>query len=373
MSLYLSPYIGAGVKGNPFRPTGIDNPGSSAIDIRLDPTVADGGGIGFAVLWLPSGIPDPAGSIKIADDYGDLLTSQQRTRLNRRTGLNFGADTTIQDAIETIVLRPPTGRWYGLQPSRGRMELWLGSSTGKRRWVDFPVIAGGSITDGFNRANETPIASPWVEQAGSTGDINLSSSAITKSSAGDLLFYHNNSGGGWNADQSSQFTYATSISSDDWGPAIRISSLGTFDCYFYNQYTGGGVAREIAKFVNGTLTTIEAASGTGPTVGHTYKIDVAGSTIRYYDNGSENGNSPGTDTSLSTAGNGPGAFYYASGGSLDDFVATGEISAGGGAPHLLPLLGVGGLIRVAALARLHEPVDRRTLAKLLGAVAWGPK
>lgn len=325
MPLYLSPYIGAGARHDPFRPTGLDQPGSSAIDIRLDPTVADGGGIGFAFLWLPSGIPDPVGSIKLADDYGDLLTTQQRNRLNQRTGLDFGADTTIQDAVETIMARADIFGWKRLRPTNGMYQVWLGSSTGKRLWVNLPSIGGGSISDSFTRANETPIASPWTEQASSTGDVNLSSNAITKSASGDYLMYYAN-GAGWNADHSSQFTVVTSPTNNDWGPAVRVGSSG-FSAYYFNLYNTGSVAHEITKIVTGTFSTVEATSSFNSATAQPYKIDVSGSTISYSKNGVADANSPATDTSLTTAGNGPGLFWYEAGGSIDDFLATGEISA----------------------------------------------
>lgn len=330
MALFLSPYLGQGTHGYSFRPRGLDQPDASAIDLRVDCTRADGGGMRFALLWLPVGIPDPVGAVKLADDYGEPTTAVMKQLANTRFGLDFSRDQTIQDLVETILLRPDNGHWHRLRPANGRIEAWLGSGTGKRKWVDDLVIAGGSISDNFNRANETPIASPWVELAGSTGDVNLSSNAITHSASGDLFLYHNNSGSGWNADQSSQFLYASQVGSNsDWGPAVRIGSASGITGYWYSQYGGG---REVAKLISGSYSQIEVASGNS-SVGTTYKIDIAGSTIRYYDNGVENANSPGTDTSLSTAGNGPGLFIYETGGSLDDFLATGEITGGGGNPY----------------------------------------
>lgn len=338
MPLYLSPYVGSGVHGDPFRPAGLDQPGASAVDIRLDPTVADGSGIGFALLWLPVGSIDPIGSTKLADDYGDRLTNRQRNRLNTRLGLDFVADATIQDAMETIMLRPDFAKWKRLRPSRGIYELWLGSGTGKRDWIRLPAIAGGALSDSFTRANETPIASPWVELASSTGDINLSSNAITKSSNGDYFAYYSN-GAGWNADQSSQFTITT-LGSGDFGPAVRVGSNG-FSGYFYSNYTVSGF-RGPAKFVAGTFTSIETGY-TQATGGQTIKIDAAGSTIRCYANGSEDALSPATDTSLSTAGNGAGVFWYESGDALDDWTGTGEITASGPAGPLIggDLVGAG--------------------------------
>lgn len=330
MALFLSPYLGSGTREDPFRPRGLDIPGASAIDVRLDSRVADGGGIGFAVLWVPSGFPDPSGTIQIADDYGDPLTAPQRNRLNRELGLDFSRDTTIQEALETVLFRadlPGEGTWKSVRPTNGRYEAWLGSGTGKRKWLDVPLApAGGSISDNFNRANETPIAAPWTKVSG--GNINLSGNAITTSGSSCAYYYAH--GSGWNADQTSQLSYISANIQDDWSPGVRMSS--GWNGYFYDQYSG--TARQCSKVLSGSWSAIEAASGTAST-GNTYKIEVAGSTIRYYDNGVENANSPATDTSLATAGSGAGLVYWQSGGSLDNFLATGEVSSGAAIPVIL--------------------------------------
>lgn len=327
MALFLSPYSGTGVHRNPFRPTGLDQPGVSAIDIRLDPTTANGGGVGFALLWVPSGIPDPVGAIKLADDYGDLLTNQQRNRLNQRTGLDFGADTTIQDAISTIMLRADTLNWKRLRPANGIYECWLGSGSGKRDWIGLPAIAGGSLSDSFNRANETPIASPWTKLTGSAGNVNLSSNAVVKSGVGDYYAYYSNASG-WNADQTSEIRSGTAATTFcDAGVAVRVGSSG-LSGYFVSIYSGG---LSVAKHVTGTYSSIESFTSSSVANSTLYKISAVGSTIRYYTAGVEDANSPATDTSLSTAGNGAGFFMYD--GSvvsygMDDWTGTGEITAG---------------------------------------------
>lgn len=328
MPLYLSPYIGTGVHDDPYRPVGQDTPGASTIDIRLDPTRADGDGIGYALLWVSAGIPDPKGAIKIADDYGERVSASIKTNVNTRLGLDFSRDATIQDIVETVLLRPDTGKWHALRPKNGRLEAWLGSSTGKQRWINNPVLAGGTITDNFNRSNETPIASPWAQQSGSASTINLSGNAITHASTGDTYYYYSN-GSGWNADQSSQFLLATAVTSGDFGPAVRIGVSGVSG-YFYSNYSASSF-RGPAKHVSGSYSIIESGYAS-VSAGQTIKIDVVGSTIRCYANGAEDALSPATDTSLATAGNGAGVFIYETGGSLDDFTATGEIAAGGTNP-----------------------------------------
>jgi hypothetical protein len=318
---YLSPYIGAGIRGNPFRPTGSDQAGWSAIDLRADKGVTlDGGGFKYALLWLPPGTTEDNALIKIGLDKLETVTTQIKNAiLAKAPGLNFTNDVTLQDLFESMLVTPPAGWWNAIRPANGRVEAWLGG----QRIVDFPVVAGGSISDNFNRANETPAAAPWTKLAGGTGTINLTSNAITKITAGDAFFYYNNAAG-WNADHSSSWLYATAITINDWGPAVRIGVDG-FSGYCYD---GATTEPQLFKFVAGAFTTVETASST--TVGQTVKLDVAGSTLTYSRNGTPDANSPGSDTSLTTAGNGPGVFYYQNSGSLDDFLATGEVSAAGG-------------------------------------------
>lgn len=327
MALFLSPYSGTGTKADPFKPAGYGVPGMSAIDIRLDPTRADGNGVGFALVWMPIGETDPVRAIKIADDYGDLLTNQQRTRLNQRTGLDFGADTTIQDVIETIMLRADTLGWKRLRPAKGVYEVWLGSGSGKRDWIGLPAIAGGSLSDSFNRADETPIASPWTKLTGSTGNVNLSSNAVVKSGVGDYYAYYSNASG-WNADQTSEIRSGSAATTFcDAGVAVRVGSSG-LSGYFITIYSGG---LSVVKHVTGTYSWIESFASNNVANSTLYKISAVGSTIRYYAAGVEDANSPATDTSLSTAGNGAGFFMYdgpvVSQG-MDDWTGTGEITAG---------------------------------------------
>lgn len=319
MPYYLSPYIGGGTRSDPFRVTGSDQAGWSAIDIRADKGVTlDGGGFGYALLWLPDGTTAAAGLIKIGQNKLENATNQIKNRIQNLTGLDLSADVTFQDIVETLLVSPPPGWWNAIRPANGRLEAWLGGE----RIVDNPILAGGSISDNFTRANETPLATPWTVQSGSTGTINLATNAITKNGTGNCFYYYNNAAG-WNADQTSELVYA-SATLTDWGPAVRVGSNG-LSGYFYVQ--DSLAPQGPCKLVAGAFTIIESAATLSTTVGVAYKISAVGSTIRYYANSVEDANSPATDTSLTTAGNGAGVFIFATGGSLDNFLATGEVAA----------------------------------------------
>jgi hypothetical protein len=336
MPYYLAPYRGSGTRSDPFRPVGSDQPGWSAIDLRADKGVTvDGGGWGFALLYLPPGTTAPAQVIKLAEDPKETIALTTRQVLTSRLPLDFSKDQIIEDVFSTLLLKPPDGWWNALRPANGFYEAWLGG----QRILSQPVIAGGTLSDDFNRADETPLAAPWSRLTGSTGNINLISNAITASAIGEKLYSYT-APFGWNADHSSEFTYAAAIPNHDWSLCVRVGANG-FSAYVYDQFSGG---RQIGKYVNGTFSTIEVAAGSA-SVGTAYRISVSGSTIRYYDGGTENANSPATDTSLTTAGNGPGVFIYETGGSLDDWVGTGELAGGLAGPLVgCRLLGVKGLV-----------------------------
>jgi hypothetical protein len=327
MPYYLAPYVGSGTRNDPFRPVGSDQPGWSAIDLRADKGVTvDGGGWGFALLYLPPGIPTPARAIKLADDLQETVALTTRQFFTLRLPLDFSKDQTIQDVCSTLLLAPPQGWWNPLQPSKGRLEAWIGSDQGKIAIVQQPVIAGGTLSDNFNRANESPLAAPWQQMTGSATHLNLVSNAVSSPGPAGTTTYAYQAPSGWTADQSSEWLYASAITSNDWAPAVRCDHGLT--AYTYEQFLD---SRGIVKIISGSFTLIESVSGNA-SVGGSYKLAVSGSTLRYYDNGSEHVDSPATDTSITGAGVGAGVVYYQAGGSLDNWIGTGEVVAGGSLP-----------------------------------------
>lgn len=332
MPYYVSRYVGSGTLRDPWKPAIWGSAFARCIDLRPDAT--QGNGVAFCDCDLDISGP---GFQKIADAKIEKLSALVNRRLYQELLVSERPiGTVLQDTIRDLLVNPPRGAWKPLTRARGVLEIWMG---GRLFWADGTPLPplGGTINDSFTRADEAPVAAPWIELAGSTGQVDLVSNALTRPDAGDLFLYHNNNGGGWNADQSAKWTMATSIPNNDWGAAVRIGSSG-FSGYFYTPFSAGSVL----KFVAGSITGVEtSSSGGGMSAGQTRKIDVQGSTIRYYNNAdAEDANSPVTDTSLSTAGNGAGCFIFESGGSLDDAVLTGEISAAAGVQMARPVADV---------------------------------
>lgn len=335
MPFYVSRYVGSGTHADPYRPALWDlTPSHGTLDMRADATQ----GNGVAFCWSADNVAGPQ-VVKLADDKAEQLSTLVNRRLYQELLVAErppGVD--LQDTIRDLLMNPPPGG-KPLQRARGVAEIWL---AGQLFWSDAPPLPAfhGTITDSFTRSNETPIASPWFVDTGSTGGVNLASNAVTHvTTAGDCLLYHNNNGNGWTADQGAKWNYVSAFTNGDWGPAVRIRGNGNnLDAYVYGQNTfDGGLC---FKLLNGVFSTIESTWGT-TTTGHTVKITVSGSTIRGYIDDVEVANSPATDSisPITGAGNGAGAFFFDTGGSIDDAELTGENVVGG--TRRLMMMGMG--------------------------------
>lgn len=329
MPFYLCEYVGDGTRAVPFRPALFDEAaGCSAIDIRPDASRLDGGGINAALVWCPLDLTGPKW-IKLGLEKIENLSAARIQAIYTKLKIAArNAGTRIDDILADLLITPPAKGWNGLLPNRGFYEIWLGPKTDKLLFKMATI--GGGATDNFNRANETPLASPWgVSHGGAGGNCNLSSNAVTADSTTDKFIYY--SGSVTSANQYAQWLYASAITNDDWGPAVRIdNTAGDRHGYWYSVYAGGFDG--LNKFVSNAFTHVEdwhQAFG----VGDTARIEASGSTISGYRNGVEVSGSPATDTSLTSAGLGAGAFVYQTGGSIDDFDG-GDLGGGGGSPTL---------------------------------------
>lgn len=324
MPLYLSHYTGTAKHGHrswrdAYRPIGSDQPGWSNYDLRADGgATKDGSGFKYSLLWLPEGTTPAPGLFKLGTHPDEPLSPRVHRLMRNLVMLReFVRARTLKDLVFSLVCDPPNHGWNFAR------QLWLGGPSGKKElWANLPAVAGGSVSDSFSGGDANPVAAPWTRDAG-TDTFKVLTGVLTKVGGGGDTFYYYSNGGGWNADQTSQFKYASAITNNDWGPAVRIGSGGGgLAAYFYEQGP-----HSIYKYVAGTPTLIEVGAAPGTAVGSTYKISIVGSTISYFDDAVENTNSPASDAALTTAGNGAGVGMFNTGGGVDDFLATGEITA----------------------------------------------
>lgn len=303
MPFYLSEYIGSGTKVDPFRAVGQEEPGASSIDLRPDSSLLDGGGLNAALLWTPSSFVDARARF-LADDKLESLTQQQKNFLTNKLGVDLSSPTLLRDIVATLLTSPPGNGWKALKPGLLRWEIWLGGLL----W-EVPRISGGA-SDNFNRANETPLAAPWIESPSTSGQFNLVSNAVVGN--GDDASYHYQ-GAATTEEQYSQIsTAAGSVTSTSaGGPCVRMSTTGTLDAYEYDNFTNTS-AGEILKWDGGASTSMIAGSIPRALP---LRIEAEGSSIRIYANGVLSATT--TDTAVNAGGQ-PGMFWYHT-SSFDDW------------------------------------------------------
>lgn len=110
-------------------------------------------------------------------------------------------------------------------------------------------------SDNFNRANESPLASPWISVTGlANGGLSLSSNKVINNTGtgGDQASLNSNSQVG-----DSQVTIST-VNDADGGPVI-CASQNPFNGYTVTNYVGSAI--EIYKITNGSFSFIASASG----------------------------------------------------------------------------------------------------------------
>lgn len=171
-----------------------------------------------------------------------------------------------------------------------------------------------SVTDNFNRADGVGLGANWTEMA--NGCEILSNQFKYNGGTGALYSGSYWSANGWNANQTSQITKKNSNSY--LAPMVRCSGSGSGrNGYFFFDNAS------IQKVVAGSATNL--AGGTATVNGDVMKLDVTGTTLTAYVNGSSSFST--TDSSLSSGSAGLGG--YPGGADIlgDDWVGTGEISS----------------------------------------------
>ena len=301
MPFYLSEYIGSGTKQDPFVPVGSDQPGWAGIDLRPDASRQDGGGLNSCLIKVPVAFSDARARF-LADDKLQSLTNQQKNFLQNKLNVDLSSPTLLRDIIATIMTQPPANGWKGIRPAGLKWEIWLNELI----W-EAPYISGGA-SDDFNRANEVPIASPWfAHKSGSPYDLISNGVVRHTGSSGDAFIYYN--GAAVTADQYSAITFGSIAGDADSGPICRLDNTnGNLWAYVASTYRPG---EQYAKWVNDAFSAIGSVTVADVVAGDITRLEVQGSSLRWYLNGSQVTGSPTTDTSLTTSGAlGVGLFIF---------------------------------------------------------------
>lgn len=314
--LYLAPYVStidyAGrTKWLPRGVAGIDGWARLPLHEKgKSPGVDD-----RCLVWTPDASPivgEGSRVSQISADKGEGLSRTVATRLEADLAVSLADDHDGAAMLKRLLFGRQETRWNGVIPTHdNRKQVWLNGVLWAEETVERSRELGIDPTDDFNRANETPIAAPWTQQSGSGGTINLASNAVTAGSAADKFYYY--SGATATANQFSQWVSNSSVTNDDWGPAVRIGENG-FSGYWFSQYTAG--SEEILCYDGGSFSSILALDISNLTNGQTVYIEANGSSITCKKNGATV-MGPTTDTLLTAAGNGVGVFLYQTGGAID--------------------------------------------------------
>lgn len=299
MALHLTTYQGDGSKANPFRPVGwdgLDQP--SSVDLRPDCTVVDG------LCLVCSTDPVPGTLVTLADLPDETISVARRNQLANRLGMTFSSNK-VSDIIGEFMTHPPTGKWNPIKPGFRRWQVWCG-----QLWFDVPEVAGGTAlaTDSFNRANESPLASPWASTGDSTFDL-VSNKVDSVNDASDRGAFYNS--GVWPGDHYSKgvITLSAVAFTNHDGVCMLVRADGSRNYYRFEFNSNGsnnvGIGKKVASAYTGlVLRTATFASG------NTGYGEAQGSTLQAKINGVNAGAST-TDTSH-TSGK-PGIGYSAEG------------------------------------------------------------
>lgn len=319
--LCLAQFIGTGVYRLPngmsdgYRLRGFDGiPGAGLqIDLREDVTKVDGYGLG----WVPdTETINERGVIPLLSDKGELLGKAASDELRRVLGFDPARVTDGESLMKELLFGRESRRWGQVIPevNTGWKRVYINCQEWAKEHVTVSKQLGIDPADSFIRANETPLAAPWVKCTGSAAaNINLASNSIASSATGDKFYYY--TGSVSHADQFSEIRENSAVNNDDFGPALRI--LGSSLTGYW--YSGCATGTPFNRLVGGVFTGFGAGTPTGSANGDVWKMTCVGSTLRGYKNGVEALNSPITESTITGAGAGVGVFIYDTGGGLNNW------------------------------------------------------
>ena len=151
--------------------------------------------------------------------------------------------------------------------------------------VTAPILPQATLpqplaSDAFNRANENPIAGNWTSGPGNFADLQIVGNAVQSVTAGvDGAAYYN--AVVWPSDQWSEAQLGA-LGVEQGGPAVRLSATAVTGYVF--AVNNSGTSYFIAKGVNGS-TPILVSGAHAFAVGDVLRLEVQGSTLRAYVNG----------------------------------------------------------------------------------------
>jgi len=177
-----------------------------------------------------------------------------------------------------------------------------------------------TASDNFNRANETPLASPWTTTTGFS-QMNLVSNAAEGSSSADSIAVYNSLT--WGPNQTVSVVVGNLSTNNNYsGAGARWDTSGN-GFFVWTDGTGGAGHCGISSSAGGSETVL-ANSSTTFANGDTIGIDISGTSPNITINLQKNGTTVTTVSSVSGNNNGQPAMYAYNniGPNNDNFNAT---------------------------------------------------
>ena len=173
-----------------------------------------------------------------------------------------------------------------------------------------------TASDNFNRANETPIASPWVASIGSGA--NLTTNALVSTTAAEKLSYYS---GTWGNDQETSAIFGNLSQGNNYSELVLRFDSGGNGFSVYTDGTAGATHTEFASYSAGVATVLGVIA-TAIVNGDTARFTISGQSpniiLTAYKNGTQIGQITG-QTGKNSGNPGGGGFGPAT---VDDWSAT---------------------------------------------------
>lgn len=280
MQYFLSPVVGTGTDGDPFRPQTVGE--YTCIDLRPDATVPDG----FMLLAQNDAPGASDRAVKIADSLLGRSPISKKL-LESKLGVTLADGQLPQLLAELLIVhgRDDGSRWKPLQlTNQGFYEIHLGNQL---LFTMAAIRGGATISESFNKADSATLGPDlsWT-------DVDSSMDVVSNKAqgpAGAINDAHSRA----DSDLATSNHYAqgnvTIVSSgtatDNFiGTCVRFDPAAfTLYHWIYRMGSGGNTMR-LRKIVTSTITQLTNATGS-VSADDLVKISINGSSLTGYKNG----------------------------------------------------------------------------------------
>jgi hypothetical protein len=249
------------------------------------------------VFWeiMTGAIPDPTGTtrwkgLRPRTDrqmnlwLGGIKLKTQRVEIDDPelgagivAGLQADYRKLRQESDAGLITKDQHRRWLSWQMDKWRIgnhEILIPAG---ETIVD-PLPHSTSVSDDFNRSDESLDASGWTEVRADT-DVVSNQAASQSTDVGINCFNTDLSG----EDHFCQLDFVSASNSNQFcGPTVRATTSA--QTAYYNAVTIGGT-KSINKVVSGSFNTISSGSAGHSGAGHTYKVVISGSDLELFEDG----------------------------------------------------------------------------------------